>query len=112
MVAGAACVVVGRPILMVVWLYFGNPDVKRDLEKGAISQICGIIFLDIPDVEKGKNPKGWHLRWQSFYTLEVNGMKFIIPKRRWEELLDYDRRPLCIYYAPNSKTIMSVERPP
>lgn len=85
-----------------------NRKVERDLYKGFVSVICGTIHLDVPDDQKGKNPKGWYLSWQSFYSLEVNGIKFPINRRQWLVLLDIQHRPVCVYYAPNTMSILSI----
>ncbi len=96
--------------IMVLVIVPGNGEmIDHDLEKGDVTFVCGQAFLDVPDTEKGKNPRRLHLHFQFFYSLEVNGVRFLLTERYWAALLNLDRRPICVYYTLNARAILSIE---
>ncbi len=104
--------IAGFILCLVGLAYVATRDgetIDHDLKKGDVKFVCGQAFLDVPDKVKGKSPRTLHRRFEYFYTLEVNGVRFPLPERYWAPLLDLDRRPVCVYYTPNSRVILSIE---
>jgi hypothetical protein len=87
-------------------------SVNADLRKGhvvGISGISGQLFLDVPDTEKGINIRR-RVVFNTSYLLNINGLRFPITRKQWLVLLDGEHYPHNVYYAPNSKVLLSVER--
>jgi hypothetical protein len=84
-------------------------SVNADLRKGYTTGISGQLFLDIPDIEKGINIRR-RLTYNTSYLLNINGLRFPITHRQWLVLLDGEHYPHNVYYAPNSKVLLSIER--
>jgi hypothetical protein len=84
-------------------------SVNADLRKGHVVGISGQLFLDVPDMEKGINIRR-RLTYNPSYLININGLRFPMTRKQWLVLLDGEHYPHNVYYAPNSKTLLSIER--
>lgn len=85
--------------------------IKFDLYKGDVSAIRGAVYLETFTQGPLGFP-GWltRKRYQiPAYKMQINGSDFSISFRQWDALSEGEHHTHCLYIAPNSKTILSIE---
>lgn len=85
------------PVLGFLFTWFNRNQLNSDLYKGTVYVVEGVISLHITDYGKKA----------TFYYMYVQEEKFRLEKPVFEAFVDGE--PYAIYYAPNSKTILSAE---
>lgn len=98
------------PIFVATVYFYGRRKTKQDLYKGFIRSVCGRLYVeDLNRSFHGDRQGGSYGVLKLSYAFEINDVHFIASQHQWEMLLDKEGRQLCVYYAPNSKIILSIE---
>lgn len=101
---GFLLLAVGVALALINGLFFylvTDSSMKRDLQQGRASKICGEVRLRVVRKDELDEP------YRKYNLLIIKGKQIPISNRGYEALKEYES--YCVYYTPRTKYILSIK---